>query len=268
MRRVAIAPLVAAALFASNAAGADKPAKSATADDSDELELSAKLAYDWTSGKYGRLRNSYASIGSVTVTADCGEYSADVVMPWVHQSGPGRLIAIPGRRPVIILGPDEKASGIGDITAGLTRYLLNQEDHGVDVDVGVIVKFPTASADKGLGTGKYDYSVQAAVAREWRGFNATLTVGYTFVGKVEDQDYHNAFYESLDIAYDFTKAWSIGATYSNGASIIPGTPASRDAQFYLTYKPTKRTKIEIYYLKGYTIQSPDRGAGISASLDF
>ena len=267
MRLALQTALVAAALIASNAAAADKSGKSETAD-KDELELSAKLAYDWTSGKYGRLRNSYSSIGSVTVTADYGDYSADVVVPYVHQSGPGRLIVIPGRRPVVILGPDEKASGIGDVTAGLTRYVLDQEDHGVDVDVGVIVKFPTASADKGLGTGKYDYSVQAAVAREWRGLDVTLTGGYTFVGKVEGQDYRNAFYWSLDAAYDFTKAWSIGATYSDGASIIPGTPASRDAQFYLTYKPTKRTKVEVYYLKGYTDQSPDRGAGISASLDF
>jgi outer membrane putative beta-barrel porin/alpha-amylase len=268
MRRAAIPALVAAALFASNAAAADKSQKSEAADAADELDVSAKLAYDWTSGKYGRLRNSYSSIGSVTVTADYGDWSADLVVPYVHQSGPGRLIVIPGRRPVVILGPDEKVSGIGDATAGLTRYLLNQEDHGVDVDVGVIVKFPTASADKGLGTGKYDYSAQLAVAREWRGLNVTLTGGYTVVGKVEGQDYHNAFYESLDVAYDVTKAFSIGATYSNGASIIPGTPASRDAQLYLTYKTTKRTKIEVYYLKGYTIQSPDRGAGISASLDF
>ena len=254
------------AALALGAAAADKSSKSDKADD-EESPVSAKFAYDWTAGKYGRLRNSYASIGSLTVTADGDDYSVDLVLPYVHQSGPGRIIVIAGRRPVVIIGPDEKVTGLGDVTLGLTRYLLNQEDHKVDLDLGAIVKFGTASPQKGLGTGKEDYSVQAAVGREWHGLNATLTGGYTLVGKVEGQDYHNAFYGSFDLSYDVTKALSIGATYSDGASVIPGTPPSRDAQFYLTYKPTKHIKLEMYYLKGYTVQSPDRGAGISASLD-
>lgn len=265
MRRASLAVLGLAAAFAANAA--DKPGKADKSDDSDDSPVSAKFAYDWTAGKYGRLRNSYASIGSLTVSADFTDYSADIVVPYMHQSGPGRVIVIAGRRPVIIIGPDEKVTGLGDVTAGLTRYVLNQEDHGFDLDLEAIVKFGTASPQKGLGTGKEDYSLQAAVGREWHGLNATLTAGYTFVGKVEGQDYHNAFYGSFDLAYDVSKGLTVGATYSDGASVIPGTPASRDVQLYLTYKPTKHISLEVYYLKGYTVQSPDRGAGISASLD-
>jgi hypothetical protein len=37
---------------------------------------------------------------------------------------------------------------------------------------------------------------------------------------------------------------------------------------YLDYKLNKRLKLEAYYLKGLTVQSPDRGAGISLALDF
>ena len=263
MRRSSATWLVIASFIAQNALAADKPG----ADKSDDSPINAKFAYDWTSGKYGRARDSTASIGSLTVTADFTDYSADVVVPYMRQTGPGRLILVPGRRPVVILGPDEKVTGLGDVTGGVTRYVLNQEDHHIDLDVGVIVKFATASVQKGLGTGKYDYSIQSAIGREMAGFNATLTGGYTFVGKVEGQDYHNAFYGSLDLAYDVTKATSVGVTYSHGASIVPGSPASRDAQLYVTFKPSKRTKIEVYYLKGWTTQSPDRGAGISAAFD-
>jgi hypothetical protein len=263
VRRASAAWLVVALFVLANAHAADKSA----ADKSDDSPISAKFAYDWTSGKYGQAKDSTASIGSLTVTADFTDYSVDVVVPYLRQSGPGRLIVLPGRRPVVVLGPDERVTGLGDVTGGVTRYVLNQEDHHVDLDVGVIVKFATASADKGLGTGKYDYSIQAAIGREMGGFNATLTGGYTFVGKVEGQDYHNAFYGSFDLAYAVTKAISVGVTYSDGASVIPGTPASRDAQLYVTFKPSKRTKIEVYYLRGWTTQSPDRGAGVSAAVD-
>jgi len=37
---------------------------------------------------------------------------------------------------------------------------------------------------------------------------------------------------------------------------------------YLDYKLNKRLKLEAYYLKGLTVQSPDRGAGVSLALDF
>jgi hypothetical protein len=37
---------------------------------------------------------------------------------------------------------------------------------------------------------------------------------------------------------------------------------------YFDYKLNKRLKLEAYYLKGLTVQSPDRGAGISLALDF
>jgi hypothetical protein len=255
--------LVAVSFAAPGALAADKPDKS---DEPGDSPISAKFAYDWTTGKYGRARDSTASIGSLTVTADFTDYSVDVVLPYLRQTGPGRLVLVPGRRPIVVIGPDEKVSGLGDVTGGVTRYVLNQEDHGIDLDLGVIVKFATASADKGLGTGKYDYSIQSAIAREMGGFNATLTGGYTFVGKQEGQDYHNAFYGSLDLAYEVTKSTSVGVTYSHGASIIPGSPASRDAQLYVAFNPWKGTKLEVYYLKGWSYQSPDRGAGISASM--
>ena len=69
----------------------------------------------------------------------------------------------------MIVGPDQKVSGMGDLTGGITRYVLNEEDHHVDLDVGAIVKFATTSAGKGLGSGKYDYSLQTALGRSFAG---------------------------------------------------------------------------------------------------
>jgi hypothetical protein len=232
-----------------------------------ESAVNAKFGYDWTAGKYGQSKDSTASVGSLTLTSDFNNYSVDFVLPYLRQTGPGRLIVIAGRRPIVVIGPDQKASGMGDVTGGITRYVLNEEDHYVDLDAGAVVKFATASADKGLGSGKYDYSLQASLGRSFAGLVTTLTGGYTFVGKPANQGFHNAFYGSFDLSYHLTKAISLGFTYSAGGTIIAGLPGTRDGQAYVTFKPIKGVKVEVYYMKGWTTQSPDRGAGISVGCD-
>ncbi len=234
----------------------------------DETTLNVKLGYDRTVGKYGQSATSTTSTNSVAITYDTDAASFDVLFPYLSQSGPGRLIAIAGRRPIVVLGSDQKASGLGDITAGMTRYALNEEDHGVDLDFGATIKFHSASAAKGLGSGKTDLALQSNLAHSFGLFSTALTVGYSIVGKPPNQHYRNAFYSSLDGSFKISKAVSVGLTYSGGASIIQGLPGSRDVTAYINFKPTRKIKFDIYYLTGRSTQSPDNGAGITVAYDF
>jgi hypothetical protein len=234
--------------------------------DSDSA-FNLKLGYDRSAGKYGQLRDTTLETSSITATYDAGDYSFDVAASYLKERGPGRVIFIPGRRPIVIVGPDREASGRGDVTAGITRYLLNEEEHHLDLDLGAIVKFATASASKGLGTGKNDVSVQAAFGKSLAALNATLTTGYTFVGKAEGLDLKNATYGSLDLSYKIAEPFSAGATYSAGQTIARGTPGSRDLTAYLNFKLLKKIKVEVYLLKGYSSQSPDRGGGLTVACD-
>jgi hypothetical protein len=253
---VAVACIPGAAL----AAPPEKPPADA------EATFNVKLGYDRTVGKYDQQRNTTLETSSVTATLESGDYSLDLVASYLKEKGPGRVIFLPGRRPIIIVGPDRKASGPGDVTVGLTRYLLNEEDHHLDLDLGAIVKLPTASSTKGLGTGEKDVSVQAAFGKSLGDLSATLTTGYTFVGKAPDLDLKNAAYASLDASYKIADPFSVGATYSVGQTSAKGTQGSRDLTGYLDFK-VKKLKIELYLLKGYSTQSPDRGGGITVACD-
>lgn len=227
-----------------------------------------KFGYDRTVGRYGLKKDTVVTTSSATVTYETDDYSFDVLLPVLKESGPGRVITIAGRRPVVIVGPDQKTSGRGDATFGMTRYLLNEEDHGLDLDLGAIYKDGNASAYKGLGSGKADLSLQSAVGHSFGKFNATITGGYTFVGKEAELGLRNAFYGSFDATYHVLASFlSVGLTYSVGGSVVKGSPSSRDGQVNVTLKPTPRSHIEIYYLKGWSSQSPDRGAGISIGCD-
>ena len=232
-----------------------------------EPGFSVKLGYDRSVGKYDQPADTVVSTSSVTATYDIGDYSFDVVLPYLQEKGPGRLITVGGRRPIVVAGPDRKASGRGDVTVGMTRFLLNEDQHAVDLDLGAIYKFGTASVDKGLGTGKDDVSIQAALGRSLGDFNATLSAGYVFVGKPADQSLRDAAYGSFDLSYRLNEAVSAGFTYSAGAAVVKGISGGRDGTAYVNFKPTKNFRVEVYYLKGWGSQSPDRGGGLTLACD-
>lgn len=229
--------------------------------------INVKVGYDHTVGKYDQKRDTSLSTSSVTASYDTDDYSFDFVAPFLQEKGPGRVIFLPGRRPIIIIGPERKASGPGDVTLGATRYLLDDEKHGLDLDLGAIVKIGTASAKKGLGTGKQDLSVQAAFGKALAGVETTLTTGYTFVGKAPDLGLKNSFYGSLDASYKIASPIRVGATYNAGQASAPGTAGSRDGTAYVELKVAKSLKVELYYLKGWSTQSPDRGGGLTVAWD-
>ena len=107
----------------------------AGAEKTDEAGIAVKVGYDHTVGKYGLLRDSTADTTSFTATYDTDNYSLDLLIPYVKQTGPGRLQIIVGQRGgiVVVSGPAQVARGIGDVTAGINRYVLNEEDHGIEI---------------------------------------------------------------------------------------------------------------------------------------
>ena len=179
------------------------------------------------------------------------------------------MLFLPGRHPVVVIGPDRTASGPGDVTLGRTRYLLDQETRGLDLDLGAIVKFGTASASKDLGTGKDDLSLQVAAGWMLGPVSTTLTGGYTFVGKAPGLGLKNSAYGSLDASVNLPRRWVLGGTYSAGQSgTVDGTvPGSRDITLYLEWRFARRWKADAYVLKGYSTQSPDRGIAFTVSCE-
>jgi hypothetical protein len=247
--------------MSSGAAGEDHP-------DTETTGFFSKLSHDRTVGKYGLARNTTIDVTALTVGYNSDDYSFDVILPYIRQSGPGRPIFIAGLQTTVIAGPIQNVSGAGDVTSILTQYLLNEEEHGVDLDLGAIFKLATASASKNLGTGENDFALQSTLGHSFGGFNTSLTLGYTFVGKPKDGNYQNAFYGTLDGSYRLDEDLTVGLTYSAASSVVAGLVGTREMTSYIDYKLNKHLKLEAYYLKGFTVQSPNHGAGISLALDF
>ena len=115
-------------------------------------------------------------------------------------------------------------SGLGYIVAGATYNVIDQEDtSGWIVDLNGRVKFDTASASRGLGSGKTDYAVQANV--------------YKWLGEPTRVSYDNVVCGSLGGGYKFSKDTSFGASYNWATAAVDGARAQKCYQFMVRITP-------------------------------
>ena len=231
-------------------------------------KLGAKLSFDRNEGRYGQADLSRDKSTTLTLGLDTEQYAFDLLLPYVVQTGPGRRIVLGGRRAVVLIEPDRTSQGKGDVTLGVTRYLFNEESHGIDLDLGATYKFATASATKGLGSGKDDISVQVALGKSVGPLALNMTGGYTVVGKPDGQDYRNSGFASVDASVRPWRPLTLGVTLSYGGASAAGVATTREVTLYAAYSFDKQTRLELHALEGHSTQSPDRGWGATFSKDF
>lgn len=226
-------------------------------------EWSASVDYDYSSGKYGGVNTTTAWSLPVSLSYAKGDYSFGLTIPYVKQNGPtGRILRFPLRREI------GNVSGIGDVSASVTRYFFGDDENAANFGLKALVNFGTADESKGLGTGKNDYSIQGDVSKLFGPATLSATLGYTVVGKVEGLDMRNIYYGALDAAFNVSDKLTTGLTLNFGMSTLAGTPNPRDLTIYLSYPVSKTTRLSVYLLKGFSDGSPDHGNGASLAFDF
>ena len=188
--------LLLAALAALAAAGAraEEPARSSPPG-SFQLSLGAEFA----SGEYGGDRSVDELYVPVTARYRNGRMSLRLTVPYLRVDAPeGTIIEGPGGQPIPGDGPDVTESGLGDVVLGMTLYdAWTNRDGDLALDLGGSVKLGTADEDKGLGTGKADFTLQADLVRLLPGFTAIGSVGYVVRGDPDDFELDDGFIASL-----------------------------------------------------------------------
>ena len=102
--------------------------------------------------------------------------------------------------------------------------MIDQEDtSGWIVDLNGRVKFDTASASRGLGSGKTVYAVQANV--------------YKWLGEPTRVSYDNVVCGSLGGGCKFSKDTSFGASYNWATAAVDGARAQKCYQFMVRITP-------------------------------
>lgn len=209
---------------------------------------------------------------SVPLTArlTAGALRVTAQLPYVRVSGPENVVIPSGPLGLPILvdptrpAGDRRREGIGDARLGLA-YDLGIP--GVNAALNAGAKVPTASVEKGLGTGEADYWAGAEVSTTMGAVTPFAGVNYTQVGDPEGYELHNTISGQAGAAFRMSRAASahLGYSYSESASEL-----ARDEQRIFGGVNTavgNRMSLGVYGSAGVT-GAADVGAGFSLGIGF
>lgn len=153
-------------------------------------------------------------------------------------------------------------SGLGDVISAFSYTMIDHAPSGIAFDVTARLKIPTASADKHLGSGQFDYAVQGDLYKNFAKYTLVATFGYRILGSPSVITFHNVFYGAASVGYRLSSAVAVGATYTMAQSPVR-LQDSRDVTLYLSQRVTNHFRLNVYGLRGFSERSPDWGGGIN-----
>ena len=238
-------------------------------------DLSVGIGLEHDSGKYGTTQTTRSWTVPAEISYDTDNYSFDLTVPFVRQTGPAGSIAGRIRRRPRQVHPVTSSAGLGDATVSATRYLAQDDATGLIWDVGTVIKLDTGDVKKGLGTGANDYSLQTDLGRNFDRLALTGTLGYSWIGSPgavvihgvgENLQFKNVPYGSVDGSYPVGADTKAGLTYFQQRATETGGFPQKDVTVYLDTNTSDSTELRFYVLKGLADGSPDRGFGATLTV--
>ncbi len=228
----------------------------AVADD----QLSLSTGFDYSSGKYGNTTSTDILYIPVTGKFESDKLTLKLTVPYISITGPGGVVQGIGRVRATTAATKTTNSGLGDITASAGYNVYSVDSLAFDV-VGN-VKFGTADANKGLGTGKNDYSAQ--IDGYYTRDKTTLfaTAGYKIYGAPAGVKMSSVPYGSVGASQKLGDETSAGVMVYMAKSPSAAGSDQQEVTVFVSHKLTPSLKIQVNILNGLSNGSPDFGGGV------
>ena len=158
-------------------------------------------------------------------------------------------------------------SGFGDIVASIGYRIVDDRVAGLQVVLGTRVKFPTAMAARGLGTGRADVGGAATVRKRWEVGWIYGEAGYLLVGDPAGVDLRNAVLWAVGGGRRLTQRWYLlGSAYGNSA-ILRDLAAPIEIGAGFGVRLGERLTVSVLPTVGLTGASPRYGVTLGVSTD-
>jgi hypothetical protein len=236
-------------------------------------EFSLGAGVNYSAGKYGT--STQTKILSVPFSA---RYETDVwtfklTVPYLSVTSPANVVPGVGsfdssRSRRRRAAGTTTESGLGDTVASATYNAYYDSAAGRGLDLTGRIKLPSADADKGLGTGSTDESVQVDVYQTFDRLTVFADVGYTFFGHSDFVQLDNALNYGIGASNKVSASDSVGASLDGRARVTPGGAPQRELTVFWNRRTDSATRLQAYFLVGLAKGSPDRGLGLSVLRAF
>lgn len=254
------------------------------ADDSGHATVSA--GFDYSSGTYGTPFTTEIWDVPLSVGYQADRWSVKLTVPWVSISGADDVI--PGIGRVKNTNPHGRgrgrghggpfappitetsgsASGLGDVVAQATYGLVRDDADNFGLDFTGKIKFGTADANEGLGTGQNDYGLSLGAYKGFGAWTLFADGGYTKYGSSAYIPLHNGWNGDVGAGYKLDSANTIGAFYYYREKISDVGYQLSEGTAYWDHKFGDSLRLQTYALAGFSNGSPDWGIGTNLRYSF
>lgn len=242
-------------------------AATCSAAQADDGKLVANVGADYSSGNYGSPSKTETWALPLSLKYRTDTWSLRVSTAWLRVKGNGNVT--PEGDPLNAPRTSSTTEGWGDIVTTATYNVLDEQTTWVGLDISGKIKFGTASAEKSLGTGKNDYSLQAEffkpLKNQWTPF---MSVGYKWKGNPQTIQYRDVWLGSVGADHRISPALSFGGSYDWQQAVTTTSAPIREAMLYLNFRLNAASRLNLYAVGGFSRASPDWGSGLIYSRLF
>ena len=166
--------------------------------------------------------------------------------------------------------PAPTACGLGDIIVRGRYYVLDERAWFPTIALRAHVKVPTASEEKGLGTGRPDEGVGVEVSRTiGRGLMAMVDAGYTVIGDRPGFDLNDTWWYDVGLGQNLAKdVVNVSVFVEEYRALVEGLEHSRELVAAVSVKSANGWRVQVSGSKGLSDGAPDRGFTLGASRRF
>lgn len=227
-------------------------------------EFKTLLGMEYSTGKYGTQQSTNIWYYHATAQYETDDWVAKLTLPYVRITGSGSVAGMAGNgTPVVVGGGNGQtsASGQGDVIGALSYNLLRNAEQSLLLDVTGKVKFATADAARGLGSGKNDYSIQLDATQQQADWTFFGSVGYRKMGDTSSVNFSDPWFASLGSGYVLNAATQLGVAYDVQQAAVSGGAPISELMLFSTYALTTEHTLQGYVIKGFSDGSPAWGLG-------
>lgn len=238
------------------------------AEDATQFRLIAGAEH--TRGEVGDGLDYETTSASIGAAITSGRFSASASLPYISTSAPEELVVSQGGlfgTPLLASTGSETTQvtrrGVGDLSLNVA-YLLPVS--GIDASIGGAVKVPTASREKGLGTGEVDYGVSGQLSKRVGAIIPFVAGGYTIRGEPEEFDVRNTLSATAGSHVLLGKSSSVTGFYSYEESASPQIGDDQRLGLGLSTSLSNTLRVGIEGAAGLSEDAPDARVGLSIGL--
>ena len=232
----------------------------------DETRFQLFTGVDHLEGDVGEGLDYETTFATTGVAVTKGRFSASASLPYISSTAPQEVIINQGGlfgTPLLGSSGTQngqvKREGIGDLSLNAAYQLPVS---GVNASIGASVKVPTASREKGLGTGKVDYGVSGQLSRKMGAVVPFVGASYTIIGEPENFETRNTLSGAAGSHLLLGKNSALTASYSYEQSASSSIGDSQSINMGFGTNLTRSVRIGVDGALGLSDAAPDTRVGL------